>query len=248
VSARTPTDAWAVGERDKRNGTPRTLILRWDGRAWSAVPSPSPGLASAVSGVSAVSADDAWATGFSFTRQGRAHPLILHWNGRAWSRVRTPAATGADGVLAAVSAASATDAWAVGFHCARVCGATVQGKSMLALHWNGKSWSAVTGTGPGMLTGVSARPGSPVWAAGSACMRKCGDPAESDRPVIVRRAGGTWSRLPMAGPGSLIGVASASATGAWSVGTACASHCDTLPPAGSPLILRWDGKAWSPSH
>jgi hypothetical protein len=62
-----------------------TLILGWNGTAWSQVSSPSPGPASNVlTGVSADSATDAWAVG-SYLSKSVRDTLILHWNGTAWS-------------------------------------------------------------------------------------------------------------------------------------------------------------------
>jgi hypothetical protein len=57
----------------------------------------------------------------------------LHWNGTAWSRVPSPA--GGPGLLA-VTATSATSAWAVGDY------STASGQPRtLIMHWNGTRWS-----------------------------------------------------------------------------------------------------------
>src|SRR5215469_16970727 len=67
VTAVSARDAWAVGCAGNcfqgfGNGL-RTLILHWNGTTWSRVPSPSPGLGSALSSVAATSAHNAWAVG-----------------------------------------------------------------------------------------------------------------------------------------------------------------------------------------
>jgi hypothetical protein len=54
-----PSDAWAVGEANNQ-----TLIVHWDGVAWSRVPSPNGlGFSSGLSGVVAVSPNDAGSSG-----------------------------------------------------------------------------------------------------------------------------------------------------------------------------------------
>jgi hypothetical protein len=88
VSAVSATDAWAVGYYDNSSGVGDTLILHWNGTAWSKVKSPNPSSTSNVlSGVSAVSATDAWAVGdYQNNTTGADDTLILHWNGTSWSR------------------------------------------------------------------------------------------------------------------------------------------------------------------
>jgi hypothetical protein len=80
VSAISSTDAWMVGV-----GRGGTLILHWNGTAWSRTPSPSPGLHAGLLGVSATSAASAWAVGFYATSAGQPRTLIMHWNGTRWS-------------------------------------------------------------------------------------------------------------------------------------------------------------------
>src|SRR5215471_16759378 len=66
VAATSAGDAWAVGCAGncfQGFGGIKTLILHWNGTAWTRVPSPSPGVGSALSSVTAVSATSAWAVG-----------------------------------------------------------------------------------------------------------------------------------------------------------------------------------------
>ena len=70
VSAR---DAWAVGYYQTAQAFRRTLILHWNGKSWSQMPSPDPGGSShgnLLFGVSATSARDAWAVGYDTTKSG----------------------------------------------------------------------------------------------------------------------------------------------------------------------------------
>ena len=87
VSARSATDAWAVGQSATSSGDPRSLVLHWTGTSWRQVASPSPGFRAALTAVSARSAADAWAAG-NFSVNGGPSPgdktLVLHWNGTSW--------------------------------------------------------------------------------------------------------------------------------------------------------------------
>jgi hypothetical protein len=76
VTATSARSAWAVG----------SVILRWNGRAWTQVRSNFPPL----SGVAAASARNAWAVGFTQPSRDVVKILILHWNGTTWKTVTNP--------------------------------------------------------------------------------------------------------------------------------------------------------------
>jgi hypothetical protein len=81
VTALSPASAWAVGTASLCPGHAlATLIERWDGRAWTAVPSPAAGILNAVT---ATSPDSAWAVGSISSGGGPA--VIEHWNGKTWT-------------------------------------------------------------------------------------------------------------------------------------------------------------------
>jgi hypothetical protein len=134
VSARSGSNAWAVGWQNPGAAAYKSLILHWDGTKWSPKPSPNPGPSACdnqLQGVSADSATDAWAVGppNCGTTNG---PLILHWNGGSWQLVAAPPTPAPDLAVNGVSAASATDAWAVGAYQTPLV--------TLALRWNGTRW------------------------------------------------------------------------------------------------------------
>jgi hypothetical protein len=82
VAATSARSAWAVGGTERGTGIGArigTLILRWNGKTWRRVPSPSPGRRAGLSSVAVTSARSAWAVG---TSGGKT--LILRWNGTAW--------------------------------------------------------------------------------------------------------------------------------------------------------------------
>jgi hypothetical protein len=148
VAATPAGTAWAVGYTDNGTST-RTLILRWNGTAWTTVPSPS--LAGSwLWDVAATPDGSAWAvgcTGCTGTGSGTdARTLILRWNGTAWTRVPSPD-PGPGAELYGVTALSGSDAWAVG----------IAGGKTLILRWNGQTWSGPAGqVSPGVAPTSSA--------------------------------------------------------------------------------------------
>jgi hypothetical protein len=147
VAAASARDAWAVGFRGSK-----TLIVHWDGRSWTQVPSPSPipsppAAAGYLFGVAAVSARDAWAVGWYGSQA-----LIVHWDGRSWAQVPSPSPAEqspfADGALYDVTATSARDAWAAG--------SIIGHSKTLIVHWDGTSWARVPSPTPPWFAGAGA--------------------------------------------------------------------------------------------
>lgn len=88
-AATSPGDVWAVG-----SPAGNTVLIRWNGKAWSRVPSPTPGVRGSTDlwRVAAVSGRDAWAVGSYCAKPykvacGASRPLLQHWNGKAWTTV-----------------------------------------------------------------------------------------------------------------------------------------------------------------
>ena len=146
VAAISATDAWAVGY----TGASKTLIVHWNGKTWTRVPSPG----GIFRGVAATSARSAWAVGS--TANGKA--LIARWNGQVWTQVPSPAPTGS--TFYGVAATSARSAWAVG--------STANGKALVE-RWNGQVWAQVPSPAPAssFLSSVAATSASNAWAVGS---------------------------------------------------------------------------------
>jgi hypothetical protein len=105
---------------------------------WTVVAAPPTGQNAAFTAVTTTSDSNAWAVGSENAELNGvgAKALIDHWNGTAWSQVATPATPGNTASLAAVSASSTTDAWAVGH-----TQVNREDFEPLALHWNGTAWS-----------------------------------------------------------------------------------------------------------
>jgi len=257
VKAISAASAWAVGQYcsancDGKQATFSTLILHWNGRTWSKVPSPSAGIYASLSGVTATSGSSAWAVGDYCTTncetQETYYTLILHWNGRTWSKVASPDPGGTGGsFLSGVTATSGTSAWAVGDYCTVGCIDKQQPMlDTLILHWNGRTWSKVPSPGPGTyasLSGVTATSGSSAWAVGDYCTAHC-RAQETYYTLILHWNGRTWSKVASPDPGGitgsfLSGVTATSGTSAWAVG-----YYDTST-AELTLILHWNGRTWS---
>jgi hypothetical protein len=166
VSARSPSDIWAVGYFTDAFGVVRTLAEHWNGSAWAIIPTANPIGSSddELHGITAVAPDDAWAVGWYTSNAGPQRALVEHWNGRAWRVV--PGANGnGQNYLLGVSAASASDVWAVGYY--YTIGSS--GSQPLAEHWDGSAWSFVARPDDGdqpILDAVDALSASDVWGAG----------------------------------------------------------------------------------
>jgi hypothetical protein len=243
VAALSARSAWAVGSYS--NGKVRhTLILRLNGKSWTAVPSPNPGGPthdSRLTSVAVVSARNAWAAGYYQTAQAFRRTLILHWNGRTWAQVPSPNPGGSShgNLLFGLTATSASNAWAVGYDTSGSDATT------LVLHWNGKSWSRThspnraTGAAPDIdhLQGVTATSASNAWAVGYYQLSGVGF-----YTLILHWDGLAWHWMPSPDPAGdndfLVNVAAASAGRAWAVGGSNQGFGE------ENLVLHWNGTSW----
>jgi hypothetical protein len=182
VSGTSPNDVWAVGwSRDLPYGNraQNSLVLHWNGSAWSRVTSPNVGNAQTVlKDVVALSSTNAWAIGYTTDFGGGARAVALHWNGTSWTVAAAPAL----GTLDTITALSATDIWA--------SGTDSTGAIQLA-NWRGTSWTtqpapAAGGTGTPSLTGMAAVAPGTVWAVGSVWDGTNG----TGKPMVLRTTNG----------------------------------------------------------
>jgi hypothetical protein len=189
-------------------------------------------------GVSAASSRDVWAVGVTQPPGGRARTLVERWRGRAWRTVPSPDRPPGSSFLNAVVALSATDAWAVGL--SRSPGGPAR---TLVLHWDGRRWAitASPNAGPGdnSLVSVAVASARDVWAAGYR------DAKGVYRSLVEHWDGDRWTvvRLPRLGdPGNGLNAVGAGAPGVvWAVGGSAGARGPS-----QPLILRLDGRNWSP--
>ncbi len=240
VTCVSASNCWAVGG-SYDGGTWQTVTQRWDGASWTLVSSPSMGgVQNILSSVACLHATACRAAGSAW---GNAinQTLSAQWDGTSWGLVASPNTTGYNtNVLADLTCVSSSDCWAVGSYHPDAYGPS----QTLIEHWDGASWTVVAspnaGTRANRLVDVTCVSASDCWAVGYYY-------GESAAQTLVMRWDGTspspaWSIVPSAnGPldSFLSGVACASASDCWAVGTTY---------AGSPsrtLIEHWDGTEWA---
>jgi hypothetical protein len=181
VDALAPDDIWAVGSWFTKGFVDRTLILHWDGTAWSRVPSPNADAAdNGLVSIAPIATDDVWAVGFH-----GLHTLTMHWDGTAWRVVPSPTPGGSSD-LAGVVAIAPDDVWAVGGRVDRQASAL----HTLVEHWDGTSWvvvdSANKGPSDNHLWGVTGSIGR-MFAVGYRFRSSGG--TGSDAPLTLERCG-----------------------------------------------------------
>lgn len=220
-----PSEAWAVGSRD---GGTKTLIQRWNGSTWSAVPAPSPADENLLTSVSVVSGTDAWAAGLSATPTTVMYedePLLLHWDGRAWTEA--PFIEGAP-PLVSVEALASDDVWA-------------GGELLFLAHFDGTSWVPVPHPDleEGAIHAIDASGPNDVWFVG--VKEAEGGAGEF---ALVQRWNGSQISVVATPPvdlgeaSGLSGVAVLSPTDVWAVGDRGEEG------ATGSLIEHWNGTEW----
>ena len=158
---------------------------------WTIVSAPPTGQNANLQGVSAVSDSDAWAVGLPTAPPTRASaPRCSSTTGTAWPGPRSPRRPPrVTPPWSAVSASSATDAWAVGH-----TQVNKSGFAPLALHWNGTAWSvspsaatALSASDSASRTGVADISPTDAYAIGGGLA----PPSDS----LAQWNGTTWSRV-----------------------------------------------------
>ena len=239
VSALSPTDAWAVGSRETKNGSV-ARILHWNGTKWAKVATPEPShMQNDLESVSATSSTDAWAVGsYEDDLSGAVKTLVLHWDGTSWSQVQSPSRGAQTSVLWGVSADSPTDAWAVGNE------GNGRHSFGFVLHWDGTRWSKVAVPNPSSVVtirSVSAISPTDVWAVGGF---QNGTTFAFDS-LVMHWDGSTWTRVvhpnPSPSDNYLWDVSAASPADVWAVG----DFYTNMRGNEHTLVLHWNGKQWS---
>jgi hypothetical protein len=238
VTAVAPNDVWAVGSRVSGQNQKQTLIVHWNGAAWSIVASPNPGSFNELFAVAARTATDIWAVGTGGNGGSQQATLVEHWNGAAWSVVASPNSPNGNSWLNGVTIVAANDIWAVG------SGANQSNLSQTLIeHWNGTTWSIAVSPNPAgateaVLASVSAAAANDVWTVGYYI-----NAAGINRTLIEHWNGAGWSLV--AGPNVgaednfLNRVAVRTANDIWAVGI-YHSGAQALS-----LIEHWNGTNWS---
>jgi hypothetical protein len=158
VSCTSTTACTAVGYFTTSSVAERTMVLRWNGTAWSTQTSANPsGTTSAqLQGVACTGATACQAVGFYADATGAQHGLAQVWNGASWTLKTVPDPAGGTSLgLNDVSCTSGSVCSAVGSYTA-----TAGNVEPSAAAWNGTAWTLATvpkGTGnlAAQLAGVS---------------------------------------------------------------------------------------------
>ena len=237
VSARSASDAWAVGWY---TSAPHTLTYsqHWDGREWTAVSMPNPTEPTTWTlarnqprDVAVVGRTEAWAVGdYLSDVTKRNEPFAEHWDGRVWTLVPLPRLV-SGGYLYAVDGASPNDVWAVGSF---VASKTIK---PLILHWDGSSWTVAQHpqSAPGSrLVGIDARRPNDVWAVGASGRKP---------PLVEHWDGHKWRTVKIPTPGiggNFFAVSALGPRRIWAVGQYYRKG-EIEPHA---LATRWNGRTW----
>ena len=260
VACASPSDCWAVGYQQSTSPTAaQTLIERWDGVAWSIVPSPnsSANQQNYLQSVACTSANNCWAVGYSFLGTIFVGPgllgtpiyqtLIVHWDGTTWTIVPSANTSATQSnILSSVTCNSTSDCWAVGHYDASTSGAYPTLAQTLVQHWNGSAWSIVPSPNTlpveeNLFTSVTCTSGSNCWAVGYRFVNTF--TGLIYQTLTARWNGSSWSIVPS--PNSsptqqnfLFGVTCDSPSDCWAVGF-------YLNQVYQTLIEHWDGATWS---
>lgn len=233
VDAASASDVWAVGSRYVDDTyRARSLILHWDGQAWTRVASPDIGM---LTDVAAASEDSAWAIG--------GEDKILHWDGTTWEVSAHPAPPSA--FFSSIDASGPDDAWAVGMQYGAEWvdqyGDRNVGYDTFAMHWDGAAWTVVPSPNGAPrhnnVESVLALSPTDAWMIGYS------QEGSHPRTLTMHWDGTTWSLIPSPDPGSdfnvLWGMGTDSAGGVWAVG-----HYGDPDSRFMALYMWWDGSEW----
>jgi hypothetical protein len=224
-------DAWAVGYTGAfASGKEHSLILHWNGSAWSEVTSPAPIAAGELFALTATTTSG-WAVGYLDINRGapaccEGEQLVLRLTGSKWSRVTSGLGDGA--AFLGVATTGASTAWAVGEPTVMITG--------FVDRWNGSKWALGSDPVAGdhhPLFGIAAGPGGTAFTVGANY--------DTAGPAIsARLSGSTWKAATVSAPdgSSLNAVTFAPGGTAWAAGS-------TGLITGRTMILRWNGTAWT---
>ena len=231
----------AVGETEDE-----TMVLLWDGTAWTQMTSPTPSGASqlVLNEVSCVSESFCVAVG-SYELQGTDMTLVLTWNGTNWTQATSPSPSAAGNTLSSVSCVSAEWCIAVGEH--YPIGVS---NSALVLIWNGSVWTQVSISTVATTLSEQVELNSVSCVSTSSCTAVGWynylpeNASAVHRTLVVSWDGNSWSVVPSPNVGAnnneLESVSCVSASSCVAVGY----YADNVR-IWRPLVLSWNGAVWT---
>jgi hypothetical protein len=239
VVALTPSDVWAVGDRNTVSSRgiflAAPLAEHWDGTKWTVIPTPDPqGQCNTFSALAASASNDVWAVGKVYMNAGNCgkgsnFPAVIeHWDGTSWNIVPSPSPVNKR--LTGVAAIASNDVWAVGYN-------EPSWGSLYTLteHWDGSRWKVIRSPNiqsqQTYFEAVTAVATNDVWAVGAYLK----SPSNVAAPFAEHWDGVAWKivQVPDSGSGFsfLFGASSAGTNDVWATGA-------------TDLALRWDGSNW----
>ena len=253
----------AVGTYTSAGGDSAMLAERWNGRAWSIEPAPTPAAAAglALGGVSCPSLRVCVAVG-SFSGSGhRPRALLEQWDGSSWSLEQIPSPSRDRAMsLSGVSCSSPTACMAVG-----AAGQNTT-DTPLAERWDGERWSIEKTPRlrqPGGLSGVACVSNTGCFAVGSVTSVAIPGQSYATTSTLAERwIDGKWSiqRTPnphlSGGGGSpqvvvkLAAISCSSLRACTAVGSSDLLDWgdDNLNDYSEMLVERWNGRRWASQH
>ncbi|MFC4908902.1 hypothetical protein [Actinomadura gamaensis] len=209
-----------------------TLMLHWNGKAWTKVTMPEVGR---VNHISALRADDVWAS---------ADCALLHWDGRTWKSVPYEPIPNAQQVGNwSIKAVGPRDAWLLVYTYDNTTGFM----RSYVQRWDGERWRDVRLPDLGdefMLDSIDARGPNDAWAVGTAYSP---DDSEPEKTLLLHWDGRSWQRTPEPSTGEwtnrLTRVRMVSRNDVWVSGWG--KRKPDWDQIRRPLLLHWDGRKWS---
>ncbi|GII58439.1 hypothetical protein Pth03_68280 [Planotetraspora thailandica] len=261
VAAPGPSSAWAVGHYQDENGYGHAAVLRWNGRAWSQVPSTSLPNMKYWYSVSAATPRDVWVYGWNDVRPG-----LAHFDGGKWRPVAFPklpegtwtsyaqlasvrGATwlaGETWVSRRVGGGWKTTALPAGVHANLITARSATdawlsgtrytadgGFQPYTARWNGHRWKQVNiPVGDLSISDMWAESKMSVWVTGQV------PSGEEWIPVVLHWNGKKWKNVRIPDEGQTPLAISGNGGKVWVTG-------DPAGFSGPPLYWRFDGRRWT---
>jgi hypothetical protein len=245
ISASAANNIWAVGHYSQNASSGwRTLMMRWNGTAWSIVSTPPQAMGEGyLNDVAVVAPGNVHAVGQRFDLDLNQNlPLAHHWDGTQVRNV--PAQDIREGLnyLSDIKAISPDNIWAVGRFA--IPGSSSERSRTMIEHWDGARWSTVPSPNSeyypdnSSLNGVDGISASDVWAVGNAI-------GDYGRTLTMHWDGAQWNRVTgpprVQGNNNLNAVEAIATNDVWAVGGGVPNG---YPEYSTPIIMRWDGTEW----
>ena len=194
----------------------------------------SPGNASELFSVDAVSARDAWTTGIvASNKQGTFQSVLRHWTGKGWQLITLPAKVAkrwqnSSPIDAQIAASSARNIWVInGFAGGRY------------LHLSGTRWTIGSLPGGGtaggfglQITAVKDLGPDNIWAFGA--KTNLSSPTPASVPYGAHFNGSRWTSQALPGKGAITAASAVSPRNMWAV-----VGPGPFSAAPKPLVLHW---------